>query len=269
METTLVLGLCLSLLVGVSLGLIGSGGSILTVPILVYVVGVSPVLATAYSLFIVGSTAVVGSLKNISSKNVNFRIVFLFGLFSLAAIFITRAKLLPLLPEKILLSQNFFITKSKLIMLLFSLVMFWASLRMIFKKKDIYQQEQNSQKISALPLVLQGIIIGVLAGLVGAGGGFLIIPALVFLAKLPMKKAIGTSLTIVAIQSLVGFWGDVLHQQMNWLLLLSFSGISVVGLFLGIYLSKKMNDSKLQKIFGWFVFLMAFWILFKEIITLN
>lgn len=264
MESALLLGLFLALLIGLSLGLIGSGGSILTVPILVYVVGIDPVLATAYSLFIVGSTSAVGSIRNVMDQNVHFKIVALFGIPSLLAVYFTRSFLVPIIPETISLANEMNVSKSKLIMLLFAMVMFAASLRMIRKSKP--KETTVSTEIASLPLILQGVLIGIVSGIVGAGGGFLIIPALVFFAHLPMRKAIGTSLTIIAIQSLIGFMGDVFIQKIDWPLLLSFSGISIAGLFIGIYLSKKVVDSKLKTIFGWFVLVMAIYILIKELL---
>nr|WP_298006634.1 sulfite exporter TauE/SafE family protein [uncultured Flavobacterium sp.] len=258
------IGLALALFIGVTLGLVGSGGSILTVPILVYVVGIDPLLATAYSLFIVGSTSAVGSIRNTIDKNVNFKIVLLFGIPSLLAVFFTRSQLLPLLPDAFTLSNNVSITKSKLLMIIFSVVMFAASSKMIKKPR---QKNLATPKIvtSAIPLMSQGLLIGTVSGLVGAGGGFLIIPVLVFFANLPMKQAIGTSLTIIAIQCLIGFTGDLTQHTIDWVLVLSFSAVSILGLFVGNRLSKRIIDGNLRKIFGWFIISMSVYILFKEL----
>ena len=256
--------MALALFIGVTLGLVGSGGSILTVPILVYVVGIDPLLATAYSLFIVGSTSAVGSIRNTIDKNVNFKIVLLFGIPSLLAVFFTRSQLLPLLPDAFTLSNNVSITKSKLLMIIFSVVMFAASSKMIKKPR---QKNLATPKIvtSAIPLMSQGLLIGTVSGLVGAGGGFLIIPVLVFFANLPMKQAIGTSLTIIAIQCLIGFTGDLTQHAIDWVLVLSFSAVSILGLFVGNRLSKRIIDGNLRKIFGWFIISMSVYILFKEL----
>ena len=262
MEIFEILGVVLALLIGVSLGLIGSGGSILTVPILVYVVGIDPVLATAYSLFIVGSTSLVGSVRNVLEGNVHFKIVLAFGIPSLIAVFLTRAELVPLLPDTIVLSNQTEVSKSKLIMALFAVVMFAASSRMIRKPrhKNIAKQEILT---SFIPLASQGLLIGTISGLVGAGGGFLIIPTLVFFANLPMKKAIGTSLTIIACQSLIGFTGDLGHQEIDWKILMSFTSVSIVGIFIGMRLSRKIMDKNLRVIFGWFILSMSVYIIFK------
>lgn len=264
MEVIELIGYALALLIGVSLGLIGSGGSILTVPILVYIMKIEPFLATAYSLFIVGSTAAVGSVKNVVDKKVNFKIVLLFGLPSLLAVYVTRAFLLPLVPETLAIGSLEF-SKNIALMVLFAIVMFAAAIKMIqpAKKNEIITTDTT---IKILPLIIQGILIGLLAGTVGAGGGFLIIPALVIFSKIPMKDAIGTSLFIVAIQSLFGFLGDLGHQTIDWQLLLSFSAVSIIGIFIGIFLSKKISDSNLKTGFGWFVLAMAIYILSKELL---
>lgn len=263
-DTSSIIGLILALFVGVTLGLIGSGGSILTVPILVYVVGLNPLIATAYSLFIVGSTALVGGIRHTIDKNVVFKIVALFGIPSMLTVFFTRSQILPLLPDEFVLKNNFVLAKSTLVMIFFAVVMFAAASRMI--KKPRQKNVGKPQEIAAIPLIFQGVMIGLVSGLVGAGGGFLIVPALIFFANLPMRQAMGTSLSIVAIQSLIGFTGDLGHQEMDWPLILSFSAISVFGLFIGIRLSKRIIDGNLRKIFGWFILIMSLYILSKEIL---
>lgn len=259
----MVSGYFLALLVGVSLGLIGSGGSILTVPILVYILTVNPVLATAYSLFVVGSTALVGGLRNAFNKNVDFSIVWIFGIPSLIAAYLVRAFVIPAIPDVVFSAGTVSVTKSLLLMVLFAVVMLTASVRMI--------KSENSGTITAnidvsySKLVVLGVLIGGLAGAVGAGGGFLIIPALVFLAHMPMKKAVGTSLFIIAIQSLAGFMGDVGQSNIDWPFLLVFTLMSVIGIFIGIALSNKIPGEKLKTGFGWFVLIMGIYILIKEI----
>ncbi|SRR5690554_4297234 len=264
-DISTIIGLILALFIGVTLGLIGSGGSILTVPILVYVVGLNPITATAYSLFIVGSTAFVGSIRHSLDQNVNFKIVALFGIPSLISVFFTRSTLVPLLPDAFVLKNDFTIPKSTFIMVLFAVVMFAAASRMIKKPRQKVVGKE-AVTAAAVPLIFQGVLIGMLSGLVGAGGGFLIVPALLFFANLPMRKAVGTSLTIVAIQSLSGFLGDLSYQKIDWALILSFTVISIFGLFVGIRLSKRIIDGNLRKIFGWFILTMSLYILSKEII---
>lgn len=261
-----ITGYIMAALVGVSLGLIGSGGSILTVPILVYVMGVNPVLATAYSLFIVGSTALVGGVQSAFQKRADFKTVFIFGIPSIAAVYATRMWLVPLIPAELFSIGSLTITKSIAIMLLFAIVMILASVSMIKpgKKEEI---EEDTSMLYNYPLILlEGAIVGLLTGLVGAGGGFLIIPALVILARMPMKLAVGTSLFIIAAKSLIGFIGDLQGSQLiDWKLLGSFTALAVVGIFVGIILSKKISGDKLKKSFGWFVLIMGIYIIIKEL----
>lgn len=262
-----LLGYVLAAIVGISLGLIGGGGSILTVPILVYVLGVNPVLATAYSLFIVGSTALVGGVQSAIQKRVDFKTFLIFGIPSIAAVYATRMWLVPFIPKEILSIGSLVITKSIALMLLFAVVMILASISMIKsgKKKEAID-EKAPMKYNYPMILLEGAVVGLLTGLVGAGGGFLIIPALVLLARMPMKLAVGTSLFIIAAKSLIGFIGDLQGSQViNWKLLGSFTGFAVIGIFIGIWLSKKIPGDKLKKVFGWFVLIMGIYIIIKEV----
>jgi uncharacterized membrane protein YfcA len=261
-----LLGYILAILVGVSLGLIGSGGSILTVPILVYVMGVNPILATAYSLFIVGSTALVGGVQSALQKRADFKTVFIFGIPSIAAVYVTRMWLVPLIPAELFSIGSLVITKSIGIMVLFAIVMILASVSMI-KPGNATSDDENTQMQYNYPMILlEGTVVGLLTGLVGAGGGFLIIPALVILARMPMKLAVGTSLFIIAAKSLIGFIGDLQGAQIiDWALLGTFTGLAGIGIFIGIYLSKKISSEKLKRSFGWFVLIMGIYIFVKEL----
>lgn len=261
-----ILGLSLAIIVGVSLGLIGSGGSILTVPILVYVMGVEPVLATAYSLFIVGATALVGGIQSATQKKVDFKTVLIFGVPSIAAVFMTRLWLVPLIPKHIMTIGSFVVTKPIALMVLFAVVMIAASISMIMPSKNNNNDENAPMSYNYPMILLEGMLVGVLTGLVGAGGGFLIIPALVLLAKMPMKLAVGTSLFIIAAKSLIGFVGDMQGDEIiDWTLLGSFTLAAAVGIFIGIFLAKKVEGDKLKTSFGWFVLVMGFYIIAKEL----
>ncbi len=261
-----IIGYALAVLVGISLGLIGSGGSILTVPILVYVMAVEPVLATAYSLFVVGATSLVGGIKNAWQKKVDFKTVFIFGLPSILAVYLTRAYLLPFIPEVIFTISDFVLTKSMALMILFAVVMVLASVSMIRGRKEDDSADDSAIKYNYPLILLEGALVGTLTGLVGAGGGFLIIPALVILAKMPMKLAVGTSLFIIAVKSLLGFVGDLQGNQLiDWALLSTFTILSIVGIFIGIFLSKKIAGQKLKSAFGWFVLIMGIYIFVKEL----
>lgn len=262
-----ILGYLLAALVGISLGLIGSGGSILTVPILVYIMGVNPVIATAYSLFIVGSTALVGGIQSAIQKKVDFKTVLIFGAPSIAAVYATRMWLMPLIPKELFSIGSFVVTKPIALMLLFAVVMILASLSMIRSgKKKEAADDKSVMKYNYPMILLEGTVVGLLTGLVGAGGGFLIIPALVLLARMSMKLAVGTSLFIIAAKSLIGFIGDLQGSEViNWTLLGTFTAFAVAGIFLGIWLSKKIPGDKLKKAFGWFVLVMGIYIIVKEI----
>lgn len=263
----MVLGYILAVVVGVSLGLIGSGGSILTVPILVYIMGVEPVLATAYSLFIVGATALVGGVQSARQGRVDFKTAIIFGIPSILAVYATRALIVPLIPDHVFTAFGFEVTKPILLMILFAIVMVAASISMIKPQKKTATVDEDAPMVYNYPMILlEGAVVGVLTGLVGAGGGFLIIPALVLLAKMPMKKAVGTSLFIIAAKSLIGFTGDLKGSEIiDWNLLGFFTAASIVGIIIGILLAKKIPGEKLKTSFGWFVLIMGVYIIVKEL----
>lgn len=264
MELQELLGYFGALLIGVVLGLIGGGGSILTVPILVYLMFINPVTATAYSLFIVGVSALVGAIRNIQKGLVDFKTAIVFAIPAFIAVYATRKYLVPAIPEELFTLGSFVLTKNIAIMLFFAIIMLVASISMIRNKRN--DPDEDTIISYNYPLIIiEGFVVGVLTGIVGAGGGFLIIPALVLLAKLPMKKAVATSLLIIAIKSLIGFIGDVENLDIDWPFLLIFSAISVCGIFLGIYFSKFIEGKKLKKGFGWFVLIMGVYIIFKEL----
>lgn len=264
MDFQQLLGYFGALLIGVVLGLIGGGGSILTVPILVYLFYINPVTATAYSLFVVGVSALVGAIRNMQKGLVDYRTAIVFAIPAFIAVYATRKYLVPAIPDEIFVIGEFTVTKDIAIMLFFAIVMLLASISMIRSKRE--ESDESAEISYNYPMiVVEGLVVGVLTGIVGAGGGFLIIPALVLLAKLPMKKAVATSLLIIAIKSLIGFIGDVENLDIDWNFLLTFSAISVVGIFLGIYASKFIPGKKLKKGFGWFVLIMGVYIIYKEL----
>lgn len=258
------IGYLASILIGLSLGLIGGGGSILTVPVLVYLFAVEPVMATAYSLFIVGTTSVAGSLSYFKKGLINVRTAIVFGIPSIIAVFLTRALIVPRIPDEILNIGEFTLTKGILLMLIFATLMIFASYSMI-KKKKIISEHEGEQKFNYPLILIEGTIVGILTGLVGAGGGFLIIPALVLLSKLPMKEAVGTSLVIIAAKSLIGLFGESSHSLFDWKFLAIITSFAIVGIFIGMALSKRIDGNKLKPAFGWFVLAMGVYVILKEI----
>lgn len=262
-----LLGYIASILIGLSLGMVGSGGSILTVPVLVYLMGVNPLLATTSSLFIVGITSLVGGIRAYIKKQVDFKAVTEFGIPSIFSIFITRHYILPELPGHLFTIGNLNVSKEMFLMVVFAILMLAASLVMIrsHETKKIVRNQEKDRHEKVLPLMLLGLCIGVITGLLGAGGGFLIIPTLVLFLKIPMKTAIGTSLLIVAVNSLFGFLFSLKQFQYNWTLIILFTLFSIAGLFIGSKLAEKVSGSSLKKGFGWFVLVMGIYIIIKEI----
>jgi uncharacterized membrane protein YfcA len=260
-----IIGYAAAVLIGVSLGLIGGGGSILTVPVLVYLFGVDAFLATEYSLFIVGISSLVGSVSYFKKGLVNFKMAMIFGIPSVLSIFLTRIYLLPLIPEEVFRIQNFTITRDIFLLLIFVGLMILASYKMIKGNASEKLSERAADKNNTLLAAGQGSVVGVLTGLVGAGGGFMIIPALVNLLKIPMKIAIGTSLVIISFNSLIGFFSSANHVKIEWKLLISIATIAVAGIIIGSQLSKKIDGKKLKPAFGWFILIMGIYIITKEI----
>ncbi|MCF8320490.1 MAG: sulfite exporter TauE/SafE family protein [Flavobacterium sp.] len=254
-----------ALLIGVILGLTGGGGSILTVPLLVYILNFNPLIASSYSLFIVGITSTFGTLINLKKGNVDLKTGLLFAIPSLISVYITRKYIVHSIPEIIIQISFFTLTKDLFLMVLFAVVMFFAALSML-KVPKITPLEVIENKISLYRIVFQVFCVGILIGLIGAGGGFLIIPALVHFTKLPIKKAIGTSLFIIACNSLIGFSGDIQNINPDWNFLFIFAAFAMTGIFIGIYISRYFNDRSLKKIFGWFVLTMSVFILTKEVL---
>ena len=260
-------GYIASLFIGISLGLIGGGGSILTVPVLVYLFGVSPVLSTSYSLFVVGSASLVGAVNNYRKGLVRIKTALLFGLTSITTVFFTRKFLIVAIPKTFGRIGNVEFTGAFVTMILFAVLMVIAAMAMIKSKPvTVTEASPENERINRLKLSAYGIAIGLATGLLGAGGGFLLIPTLVLLAKLPMKEAVGTSLFIIALNSLIGFTGDLGHFSIDWLLLLTITCIAIAGIFIGGFISKKIPGDKLKKGFGWFVLVMGIYIILKELV---
>lgn len=263
------LGYFAAIFIGLSLGILGGGGSILTVPVLVYLMGVSPVLSTAYSLFVVGSTSVVGASGYFRKGLVSLRTAVVFLVPSLLAVFVVRKLVLPAIPAELFTVGGLVFTKDLLVLLAFAVLMVVAATSMIRSKQaEPDALGEGTQPAFNYPVILSiGLVVGTLTGFVGAGGGFLIIPALVLGARLPMKLAVGTSLAIIALNSLIGFTGDLsAGTPIAWSFLLGFLAFALGGIVLGTYLARFVPGGRLRPAFGWFTLAMGAFILLRELV---
>ena len=268
----LILGYCCAILMGMTLGLIGAGGSILTVPILIYFFHIKPILATTYSLLIVGLTALIGAIFYYQKKSVNFKAVFIFTIPSTIAVIATRRFLIPNLPRDILAipKENFFL-------LVFAVLMLIAAKMMVRPSKTITKSDESRNDAALhqfsrngiskkLKLLFGSLAVGLLTGLVGVGGGFLIVPTLIFLFKLEAGSAVGTSLAIIAINALSGFKSDFVGEvAIDWVFLAAITSMTMLGMLFGGFLSKKFDGKKLKKIFAAMVSLVAIFIILNQV----
>ena len=217
-------------------------------------------------MFVVGVTSCIGTFQNIKKGRVDFKTAIIFSIPAFIAVFLTRRFLVPMIPTEVFSVGEFTVTNNIFIMVFFAIIMLLASISMIRNRKDKVEESSHQNIQFNYPLIaLEGIGVGILTGIVGAGGGFLIIPALVILAKLPMKTAVGTSLLIIAIKSLIGFLGDIANLEIDWNFLLIFTFLSIVGIIIGVWLSKFISGKKLKRGFGYFTLFMAIYIIYKEL----
>ncbi len=264
----IILGCFFASCMGVVLGSIGAGGSILLLPILVYFFEINPVLATSYSLIIVGLTALLGCYKYLVNKQVNILVALKFSIPSLIFVYLTRRFFVPLFPDNItFLNINF--SKDSLIMIIFSILMFISAISVLSFKERVLSMKKINLFINNLLLFLQASLVGFITGIVGAGGGFLIIPVLVIFNKLDMRTAVGTSLLIIFIKSIFGFIGDfqtgVYIESSLFFIILFFT---CVGMFIGPILFKNFLSDSLKKLFSYFTLVIAAIILFNEILSI-
>lgn len=252
-----------AIVIGITLGLLGSGGSILTVPVLVYIGGMSPNTAISSSLFIVGITSLAGVVNYGIKRMVNFKAAFTFALPSLVSVVLVRSWLLPLIPDTIISLSSFTLSKNLMLMLLFAVFMLAAARGMLKKNKAVIAANVAP---SQMRMVLTGFFTGIVTGLLGAGGGFLIVPALVLVLRQDIKQAVGTSLLIIALNALTGFAADLHNTTPNWSFLIGFSGLSILGLLAGVYISKYIKGTQLKPLLGWFILAMGVFIIVKELV---
>ncbi len=255
-----IIGFCAALLVGLVLGLLGGGGSILALPVMVYLFQIPANMATAYSLFVIGIAALIGTFQNVRNRLVQPKTALLFSIPAVISIAIARKYILPNLPDKIHIGDQLVFQRDTFIMILFAILMILASIPMIRGQRE----RQGAKRPRPGILAFFGIIVGVISGMVGAGGGFLIIPALSIFMKVPIKTAIATSIMIIAINSLAGFSIEMMDPKIDWKFLLLFTAIAVVGVLIGIFFNKKVNAEKLKSGFGYFVLGIGLFILVRE-----
>jgi uncharacterized membrane protein YfcA len=262
-----ILGYVFFIVIGILLGLIGGGGSVLSIPVLVYLFKLSPLTATSYSLVIIGVASAVGVFSKLKEGLFNLKSAILFAVPSAISVIIARRIILPFIPEIVFQIGHHSFTKGSVLLIFFSVLMIYSSIQMIkpvsLSHKFVHRKEMSMY----LKYILMGSFTGLLTGLVGAGGGFIIIPTLVLIGGLQMKNAISTSLIIITLNSLIGFWGDVWsgQVQMNWEFLMIIISLSISGVLFGNKLSKGIDQSRLKKWFGIFVLVLGSGILLKEI----
>ncbi len=262
------IGIILFLFIGLILGLIGGGGSILGVPVLVYIMGFQADDATSYSLFIVGITSLIGAITYLKKGEISVESILQFAIASMITVFCVRKFIMPSIPNHFDWF-NIQISKHVLIMFLFSILILFSSFFMIKKGKPNKINQVKWDEFAKSPLglpivIILGVFVGFITGFIGAGGGFIIVPVLIFFLRLSFKKAIGTSLCIIAINSLIGFTGNLGHQEINWLLLLCISIVCVFGIIVGSFLSDKVSSTKLKPAFGWFTLCVGVFVIIKE-----
>lgn len=244
------LAIGLSLLIGLSLGLLGGGGSILTLPILVYALGMGEKDAIAGSLLVVGITSAFSVVLRARSGLVEWRTGLSFAAAGMLGAFV-GGKGAAFLPGKLLL-------------LLFAGMMFATAFAMMRGRRDYAPRAEGPVPVGKV--LVQGFAVGSVTGLVGAGGGFLVVPALVLLGGLDMRKAVGTSLLVIALQSLAGFAGHLSHVHLDYQLLAMVVVSALVGSLAGVQLAPRIPQESLRKGFGWFVLVMACFMLFKQLV---
>ncbi len=270
MDMQTILGYLAMMSLGISLGFIGAGGSILTVPILVYLLAIPPTQATGYSLVIVGATALVGGLEYLRRGQSNPRMAVIFGVPAIVGVYLTRRYIFPAIPDPVFQINDFVLGKDLMVMVLFAIFMLITSIAMIRSKKE----EAGHEHAPAPPVRMNypvifalGLGVGIITGFVGAGGGFMILPVLVLFGGLPMKVAIGTDLLIIGVKSLIGFLGEM---QVSNTIDFGFVGVvtilPLIGIAIGTYLNKLAPAGKLKIAFGWFVLVMGIYIVSRELL---
>ncbi|WP_231938830.1 sulfite exporter TauE/SafE family protein [Brevibacterium sandarakinum] len=254
MDFSLALTFALAVVIGITLGLLGGGGAILAVPVLTYITGLEPVQAIPTSLFIVGVTSLVSLSLHALKKRVEWRTGLVFGLATMVGAF-AGGRAGAYVPAPVL-------------MLSFAAVMTAAAIAMIRGRRQAGAQHEKPQELPISKVLATGAAVGLVSGFVGAGGGFLIVPALVLLARLPMPRAVATSLLIITMQSASGLAGYALSTPLDWSLATAIAGLAVAGSFIGFWLSNRLPSQGLRKGFGFFVLAIAAVVVIEETLLL-
>jgi uncharacterized membrane protein YfcA len=263
MEITHILGYLGALLTGLVLGLLGGGGAAVSIPILVYAFGVPASVATGYSLLIVAFTALLGTVQNIRLKLVRYSALIKCGLPALISIYIMRRFLIHSIPNVFFTVHGFVMTKNSFILLLLAFFMVLVARNMIVAAKP---KTDEPKPAPYLLILIQSILIGLFTGLVGAGGGFLLIPLILSAEPMEFRNATATSLTLVTLNSFIGFLGDMQsNSQMDRTFLLAFMGCSIVGVLTGITIATRIDNKKLRLVFGYTMMVIAIYIIIREV----
>lgn len=267
MDALAIFGYACLVLTGVSLGLLGAGGSILGVPILVYLLSVPPVEATGYSLVLVGATALVGAFRMIRSGYAHPRMAWRFGAPSILGVYLSRRVVFPAVPDPVFNLGAVVVSKDTFVMVIFAAFMAVAAVKMVRtgKKADVDEFHPHHY-VPGYVIALAGLGVGVLTGFVGAGGGFLVLPVLVLKGGLPIRMAIGTSLLIIAAKSLLGFVGEIqARDAIDYLFIATILAPAFVGIYAGTWLNRRVSATGIKKGFGYFLLLVCVVIAAREL----
>lgn len=267
MEYPELLGYAAMILLGTVLGLIGAGGSILTVPVLVYCLSIPATRATGYSLLIVGVSALAGAIQYLRRRQSSPRMALVFGLPAILGVYLSRRVIFPAVPDPVFHVGGTAMSKDVVVMSVFAAFMVVVAISMIRNGRERVGAAA-AVKSNRNPIIsFIGLVVGIFTGFVGAGGGFMILPVLVLLGGLPMKVAIGTSLLIIASKSLIGFIGEAqVAESIDYGFIAAIIALPLIGIVIGTYLNNRVPAGALRTAFGWFVLVMGAAIVVKELI---
>lgn len=259
-DASSLVGYAAALLIGALLGVVGGGGAILTLPVLVYAYAIGPGVATMYSLFVVGTTSAIGAARYARDGLIDYGAALRFALPAFVAIHLVRNVLVPRIPDTIALPGEMSILKDTIVVGVLVVAMVMSAYGMLRRKPALAQSSEGPPETRrrAARSMARGFGVGLLTGFVGAGGGFLLVPALALVEKLPMKRAVATSLFVIAANSLFGFLIDIISgKTVAWPMLLTFTGLASLGILVGIRFARRLSENRVRTFFGWFLVLVA------------